>query len=181
MVLVVWYVQVYKVRKGRTRRTNITCNDLTYRPLEIVRKYRPCGQTDIQTDNFVITKAETQLHTKWEQRYLPQYLVAAAAAGARGAVVAAVRRSVTPPRGGTKRLRIGHETVTDRSRNGYGSVTKRRRNRPLNAYETASKQLSDTRSNFETALWYTKQLRNSSDTRISLETALEALDTRNRY
>ena len=26
--LVVWYVSVYKVRKSRIRRTNITCNDL---------------------------------------------------------------------------------------------------------------------------------------------------------
>ena len=60
--LVVWYVSVYKVRKGRIRRTNIICNGLIYRPLETVRKCKPCGQTDRQTDRFAFTAAETQFY-----------------------------------------------------------------------------------------------------------------------
>ena len=52
--LVVWYVSVYKVRKGPIRRTNIICNELIYRQLENVRKFMPCGQqTDRQTDRQV--------------------------------------------------------------------------------------------------------------------------------
>ena len=60
--LVVWYVSVYKVRKGRICLTNIICNDLIYRPLESVRKYKLCGQTDRQTDIYSFTAAETQLY-----------------------------------------------------------------------------------------------------------------------
>ena len=55
--MVVWYVSVYKVR-GRIRRTNIICNDLIYRPMEIVREYKPCGQTG----KFAFTAAETQFY-----------------------------------------------------------------------------------------------------------------------
>ena len=51
--LVVWYVSVYKVHKGRIRRTNIICNELIHRPLKSVRKYKPCGQTDRQTDRQI--------------------------------------------------------------------------------------------------------------------------------
>ena len=51
--LVVWSVSVYKVRKGRIRRTNIICNELIYRPLESVRKYKPCRLTDRQTDRQI--------------------------------------------------------------------------------------------------------------------------------
>ena len=60
--LVVWYVSVYKARKGRISRTNIICNELIYRPLENVRKHEPCGQTDRQTDKFAFTKTETQFY-----------------------------------------------------------------------------------------------------------------------
>ena len=58
----VWYVSVYEVRKGRIRRTNSTCNELMYRPLESVRKCKPCGQADRQTDIFAFAKTETQFY-----------------------------------------------------------------------------------------------------------------------
>ena len=51
-------VAVYKVRQGRIRRTNIICNELIYLPLESVREYKPCGQTD----RFAFTKTETQFY-----------------------------------------------------------------------------------------------------------------------
>ena len=58
-----WYGMLCKVRKkSRIRHTYIICNDLIYRPLESVRKYKPCGQTDRQTDKFAITAAETQVY-----------------------------------------------------------------------------------------------------------------------
>ena len=44
-----WYVD--KAREGRIRRTNIICNELIMsRPLESVRKHKPCGHTYRQTD-----------------------------------------------------------------------------------------------------------------------------------
>ena len=57
--LVVWYVSGYKVCKSRIRRTNIMCNELliiyqvsiigtNYLVVELVRKYKGCGQTDRQ-------------------------------------------------------------------------------------------------------------------------------------
>ena len=49
---------IWKVPNGRIRRTNIICNDFMYRPLECVRKFKPCGQTD----NSAITKTKTQFY-----------------------------------------------------------------------------------------------------------------------
>ena len=53
-----WYgmFQYKRSVKGPIRRTNIICNKLMYRPLESVRKYKPCGQTDRQTGR------QTDLH-----------------------------------------------------------------------------------------------------------------------
>ena len=50
---------IYKVRKGRIRRTKIICN-LTYRPMGSVRKYKSCGQTDRQTDRLTILRLPQQ-------------------------------------------------------------------------------------------------------------------------
>ena len=48
--------------KGRIRRMDIICNDLIYRPLETLRKNKPCGQADRQTDKFAIAAADTQFY-----------------------------------------------------------------------------------------------------------------------
>ena len=41
---------------------DIICNDLIYRPLETLRKNKPCGQADRQTDKFAIAAADTQFY-----------------------------------------------------------------------------------------------------------------------
>ena len=50
---------VYKVRKGRIRRTDI-CNELIHRPLESVRKYMPYGQTERQAERQTERQRERQ-------------------------------------------------------------------------------------------------------------------------
>ena len=58
-------MSVYKVRKGQIRRTSIICNDLIYRPLQSVRKCKPCGQTDrqvcIDVNRYSVLQTEDNL------------------------------------------------------------------------------------------------------------------------
>ena len=53
---------IRSVRAEYVVRISSIWNDLICRPLENVRKYKPCGQTDRQTDRFAIAAAETQFY-----------------------------------------------------------------------------------------------------------------------
>ena len=68
LALVVLYVSLVKVRKGRIRRTSIICNDLIYRPLQGVRKYKPCGQTDRRTDKQTDIRTDKQTDRRTDKQ-----------------------------------------------------------------------------------------------------------------
>ena len=90
----VWYASVYKVHKDRISRTNIICNEPISRPLESVRKYKPCGQPDRHIG--IYQNRDSVLQTEnFPSMFLPLYERLALVVEALAAVVVAVVVIVT--------------------------------------------------------------------------------------